>query len=231
MRRFNLRWLLVIVAVLVVGLSGVLLVRAYTQSAQQPSASTSPSSNSVVAAAEPKPSIPNAATVFDSVLPQLQRQSKTPILLPTYIPASGQRQPAPATASQLTVYADLPKPQPKLGYDLVLGYTPDCTGGNACRLGSVKGIPKPVQSIEESYSSTKNPALKRPGSQETMGPVSLSQGIQGWFIPSVCGANCIDALVVWDNGGYRYSVGIKVGDKASLVQMANSAIDRGVGGQ
>jgi hypothetical protein len=174
--------------------------------------------------AEPKPSIPNATTVFDSVLPQLQRQSKTPIFLPSYIPASGQRQPAPAT--KLTVYAALPQPQPKLGYDLVLGYTPDCTGGNACRLGSVRGIPKPVQSIEEFYSSTKSPALKRPGSQEISGPVSLSKGIQGWFIPSTCGANCSDALVVWDDGSYRYSVGIKVGDKASLVQMANSAIDQ-----
>ena len=228
--QFNLRWILGLAAVLLVGLSGVLLVRAYTQPASPPNAIAQQSSTPVVAVAEPKPSIPNAATVFDSVLPQLQRQSKTPILLPTYIPASGQRQPAPANVPKLTVYAALPQPQPKLGYDLVLGYTPDCTGGNACRLGSVKGIPKPVQSIEESYSSTKNPALKRPGSQEMMGPVSLSKGIQGWFIPSTCGANCSDALVVWDDGGYRYSVGIKVGDKASLVRMANSAIDQGVRG-
>jgi hypothetical protein len=229
--RFNLRWFLVSVAVLLVGLSGVLLVRAYTQPNPASNAIAQQTPPPAVAVAEPKPSIPNAATLFDSVLPQLQQQSKTPILLPTYIPASGRRQPAPATATNLTVYAALPKPQPKLGYDLVLGYTPDCTGGNACRLGSVQGIPKPVQSIEEAYSSAKDPALKRPGTQEMMGPVALSKGIQGWFIPSTCGANCSDALVVWDDNGYRYSVGIKVGDKASLVQMANSAIDQGVRGQ
>ena len=226
--RFNLRWILVLVAILAVGLSGVLLVRAYTQPNPAPNAIAQQASTPVVAVAKPKPSISNAATVFDSVLPQLQRQSKTPILLPTYIPASGQRQPAPATASNLTVYVALPQPQPKLGYDLVLGYTPDCTGGNACRLGSVRGMPKPVQSIEEFYSFTKDPALKRRGSTEMMGIVSLSKGIQGWFIPSTCGANCSDALVVWDDGRYRYSVGIKVGDKASLVQMANSAIDQGI---
>ena len=60
-----------------------------------------------------------------------------------------------------------------------------------------------------------------------MSRVGLSRGIQGWFIPWLCGANCNDAKVVWEEHIYRYSMGIKLGDRASLVKMANSAIEAG----
>ncbi|MFN6068408.1 MAG: hypothetical protein ACK45T_14795, partial [Pseudanabaena sp.] len=54
--------------------------------------------------------------------------------------------------------------------------------------------------------------------------VSLADGIQGYFVPWVCGASCNDAQVYWDKNGFRYAVGIKVGNKNNLIQMANSAI-------
>lgn len=115
--------------------------------------------------------------------------------------------------------------QPNQGYQVTLGYTPDCSGGNACRLGTLSGGIKPRQSLEDTYAFMRDPNFKGRRSQEVMAPVNLSRGIQGWFIPWLCGANCNDAKVVWEENIYRYSMGIKLGDRASLVKMANSAIE------
>ncbi|HEY9907062.1 MAG TPA: hypothetical protein V6D18_05570, partial [Thermosynechococcaceae cyanobacterium] len=126
---------------------------------QAPSAS-SPASSPLAQAAlsnasVEKPSLSNAATIFDSMRPQLQQRG-IPTKLPTYIPVRGQTQ-LQAGATPPPVYANLTKPTSGLeGYDIVLGYTPDCAGGNACRLGTVSGEPKPQQSIEEVYASVRD---------------------------------------------------------------------------
>ncbi len=65
---------------------------------------------------------------------------------------------------------------------------------------------------------------------EQQGPplVRLSRGLQGYFIPGVCGANCHGAYdsVTWDDQGYRYRVAIKMsGNRAEVVELANAAIE------
>lgn len=60
-----------------------------------------------------------------------------------------------------------------------------------------------------------------------MGRVTLANGIKGYFIPYVCGANCDDSKVIWEQNGYRYLVGLKRGDKKTVIEMANSAIKNG----
>jgi hypothetical protein len=172
-----------------------------------------------------QPSLPDTAALFTSLRPALERTA-VPLRLPSYIPIDGQRQPNPQLP-QLQVYAVLDKIQFDQGYQITLGYTPDCSGGNACRLGTLSGEIKPHQSIKDTYDFMRDPNFKGRRSQEAMAPVSLSRGIQGWFIPWICGANCNDAKVVWEENIYRYSVGIKLGDRASLVKMANSAIEAG----
>jgi hypothetical protein len=171
-----------------------------------------------------QPSVLDAAVLFTTLRPTLE-QGSVPLRLPTYIPANGQRLLPNPDAPSLQVYAVLDNVQPDQGYQITLGYTSDCSGGNACRLGTIAGAVKPHQSIQETYAFMRDPNFKGRRSQEVMAPVTLSKEIQGWFIPWICGANCNDAQVVWEENIYRYSVGIKVGDKASLVKMANSAIE------
>lgn len=167
------------------------------------------------------PSIPNAATVFEPILGQIKTR-QVPVRLPTYIPSVGQF-PAQSGTNQAPVYANLNEFESN-GYQVILGYSADCAGGNACRLGTVQGEIKPTTAIVQLYQS--DDYLYSHRSQEQLSEVVLANNIQGWFLPWRCATSCSDATVVWEEGNYRYAVGIKAGDKASLVKMANSAIQR-----
>jgi hypothetical protein len=142
--------------------------------------------------------IPNP--IFEPILPQIQQATQIPILLPDYIFGSDGATPVYATIETVTPSQ----------YSLILGFTPDCTGGTACRLGTVSG---------EELS---------PNSPELEGQaVPLDDGITGYFIDAVCGANCSDSTMTWDQDGRRYQMGIKAGKPEDLVKMANSAIASG----
>jgi hypothetical protein len=170
---------------------------------------------------------PNARELFQPMLLNLQ-MTGIPPQLPTYIPISvSARRSANSAAEKLTAYAHLDQDTPN-GYQITLGYSPTCNGGNACQFGTVSAqrLTKGTPPIDEQYAIMKpNSGFKGRRSPELMASVALSQGIKGYFIPWICGANCNDAKVVWDRQGYRYIMGIKVGDKAELVAMANSAIE------
>lgn len=167
------------------------------------------------------PNLPNAAIIFQSLQATLER-GQVPLRLPTYIPVSSGFPTEPGYEAP-PVQAVLDESSNDQGYAVILGYSPDCTGGNACRLGSVTGKLKPSQSIEEEFAEIHQWHGHK--SEEPMAPVRLSGDIDGWFIPWICGANCSDAQIVWDEYAYRYSVGIKTGERASLERMANSAIE------
>ncbi len=142
--------------------------------------------------------IPNP--VFEPILPQIKQETQIPILLPDYIFGSDGATPVYATIETVTPSQ----------YSLILGFTPDCTGGTACRLGTVSG--------EEL--SPNSPDLEGQA-------VPLDDGITGYFIDAVCGANCSDSTMTWDQDGTRYQMGIKAGKPEDLVKMANSAIASG----
>ncbi len=142
--------------------------------------------------------IPNP--IFEPILPQIQQETQIPILLPDYIFG-----PDGATP----VYAIIETVTPSQ-YQLILGLTPDCNGGTACRFGTVSG--------EEISPSSPNLEGK---------PVPLDDGITGYFMDAVCGANCSDSTMTWDQNGTRYQMGIKAGKPEDLVKMANSAIASG----
>ncbi len=169
--------------------------------------------------------IPNPDALFKPSLTDLQ-MTGIPLRLPTYIPKIGQRLKDPkAKPETLPLYGHLDQATPNR-YQVTIGYTPTCTGGNVCRLGTVSAsrITKGTPSIQEEYAAQKDPNFQGKKSKELMSSVQLTSGISGTFVPWVCGASCTDAEVVWDEAGYRYSMGIKVGDRASLVEMANSSI-------
>ncbi|MEH2068716.1 MAG: hypothetical protein V7K47_11240 [Nostoc sp.] len=136
--------------------------------------------------------------VFKSILPKLKQKTQIKILLPKFIPESDGQNP---------IYAIIETASPKK-YDILLGFSPDCNGGTACRLG--------VLSAE---------AVTRKTPRLTGKPMSLAKGITGYFVDFSCGANCSDATLTWRQQGVQYTVGLKAGDRTSLVKMANSAIN------
>jgi hypothetical protein len=141
-----------------------------------------------------------------------------PLRLPTKTFVNG--------AKPLQVYLDFGKPSAN-GYDISIGYRKGCDFANSCRIGSVEARKLSDRSPSLDKAHPPEPDVNgvvRHRSDEEYGSVSLSGDIQGYFVPWVCGANCNDAQVYWDENGFRYAVGIKVGNKNNLIQMANSAI-------
>ncbi len=153
--------------------------------------------------------------VFRPIVAELETKTRVPLLLPSLVPQPGF--PLYATVNSATVDA----------YELTIGDRENCSGGNYCRFGSISGqkVTPSTPAIEKEYSFMNDPGY-RPSkrSEEPMGWVVLTNGIRGYFVPYVCGANCDDSKVVWEQNGYRYLVGLKVGDKKTVVAMATSAI-------
>ncbi len=143
-----------------------------------------------------------------------------PLRLPTKTFVNG--------AKPLQVYLDSGKPNAN-GYDISIGYRKGCDFANSCRIGSVEARRLSDRSPSLDKAHPPEPDVNgvvRHRSDEEAGSVSLAGGIQGYFVPWVCGASCNDAQVYWDENGFRYAVGIKVGNKNNLIQMANSAISQ-----
>ncbi|WP_096608096.1 hypothetical protein [Calothrix sp. NIES-2100] len=136
--------------------------------------------------------------VFRPILAKLKQKSRIRILLPKFVPESD---------GENKVYAIVENATLKK-YEILLGFSPDCTGGTACRLGIVTAE-----------------AVTRKTPRLTGKPVTLAKGIRGYFVDATCGANCSDSTLTWRERGVQYTVGIKAGDRASLIKMANSAIN------
>lgn len=151
--------------------------------------------SSTLAETQPTQSLPH--TIFSEILPRLKIQTKLTIRLPTYIPESD---------GSNRMYAILETANASK-YKILLAFTEDCTGGNACRLGSTS-----AEAI-----TPKSPVL-------TGKAVALANGITGYFTDATCGANCSDATLTWEQNSVRYTIAIKAGKVTTLVKMANSAI-------
>ena len=169
---------------------------------------------SVVMAQETSP-IPGAQTVipiFQSVSQQLQTQS-IPVVLPTELPFAAYP------------YLRLVDSQ---SYEISLDHTPDCRGAGYCNDGILRGeqINQGTSPIQAKYAFEKQSNFQpQARSPEQIGDVVLARGIKGYFVPYVCGANCDSSKVIWNQGGYRYMVGVRYGSKSAVVVLANSAIE------
>lgn len=105
-------------------------------------------------------------------------------------------------------------------YEISLDFGPECQGAGACHYGSLAG--KAVLSNEPV--STQNFEFDAARAQ----PVMLDKGIEGYFIESVCGANCDDAKVFWIYDGVQYMVGIKAAQQADVLAMANATLNNSI---
>ncbi len=144
----------------------------------------------------PAPQSAGAHPLFATILPELDRQTDVPVRLPGVVPEVTADNPVYAIIEGVSASE----------YQILLGFTPDCNGGTACRLGQVSAAASPLTPPEGGEA------------------VTLSQGIQGYFVPATCGANCSDALVMWEQNGNQYTIGLKGGQKERLLEMANSSL-------
>ena len=92
------------------------------------------------------------------------------------------------------------------GYDIQLAYAPDCDDGAACFFAEFQGGTVTA---------------------ETGTPVALAHRITGSFYAIHCGASCGPASITWTEDGARYGVQYVLGVRASMVALADSAIDAG----
>ena len=100
--------------------------------------------------------------------------------------------------------------------EVSLDYGVECQGAGACHYGSFMvssvdgGVPVGTQYFPLDINQAR--------------VVSLPIGISGYFVESLCGANCSDAQVFWVSGGYQYMLGLKGAAEADVVALASSAI-------
>jgi hypothetical protein len=148
---------------------------------------------------------PPVANLFTSVLPQLQRQTDTLILLPSQIPEFKQR---------IYVNSFI---QPNT-YSIALSLKQNCDGMPNCTLGAFSATP-----VNSRYSPDDGFIKKIP----------LTNGIWGYFTPSRCQGFCTPSVIewVWRDTHYRIALkglGTDVNQaEAMMVNMANSAIEAG----
>jgi hypothetical protein len=92
------------------------------------------------------------------------------------------------------------------GYDIRLADAPRCDDGTACFFAEFQGGAVTV---------------------EAGSPVALAHRITGNFYAIHCGASCGPASITWTEHGARYGVEYVLGARASMVALADAAIDAG----
>lgn len=135
---------------------------------------------------------------YSTIQSTLPTQTKIPVRLPRFIPFSDKDDPIYVSVDSVS----------QSEYSIQLAWAKDCEGGNSCHLGEITGSASP----------------ERP--EGRVSSVSLAPGTAAQFRESTCGAHCDDSVIYWTEGGYYYSIAIKAGKKAILLQMARSAITK-----
>jgi hypothetical protein len=180
------------------------------------------------------------AAEFQPILATLQEQTQVPIILPSQLPQTnytilpGDIEPnASVDDSTPAFYPHLLEATPSR-YVISLDAAAECQGSGACDQGVIKGEKITARTPEISRDFIELTALYQNPEQQNYSPikspqapsrVQLSGGITGYFVGYTCGANCGNSKVYWDYQGYRYMVGLEMGSKQAVVNLANSAIE------
>jgi hypothetical protein len=136
--------------------------------------------------------------VFTKALEQVREKCKIPILLPAYL--ANEEEP-------MELYAIVEKASQD-SYLIPLGFSADCAGGNACRWGTIIG-----EKVKEE--------VKPKGKK-----VRLIRNLTGYFQAGKCGAVCSDSKIVFYQGGYKYTFGIKAAKLDTMLKVVNSALKK-----
>jgi len=145
------------------------------------------------------------ANLFTPVLPQLQQQTDTLILLPSQMPKFRQRIYVNSFRSPNT-------------YSIALSLKQNCNGMPDCTVGAFSATP-----VNPNYSPGDGFIKKIP----------LTNDIWGYFTPSRCRSICTPSVIEWVWRDTHYRIALKgMGTdvnraEAIMVNMANSAIEAG----
>ena len=154
-----------------------------------------------------RPAQADVIVPINQAVAQIERITDIPIYLPSQLPMEQEVYLAiEATASS---------------YQVDFNYTPDCRG-TPCYFGAILA--------EQGGQLSPNPFTdKAPrdlgGTRETFESTQLSDGTEAQYING-CGAYCT-AVLEWQSEGTLYQVTVKNGSKATLLEIANSAIEAG----
>lgn len=168
-----------------------------------------------------KPSLQLDLVVLDSsnIQSVVAKETRVPVLYPSVVSPNVPK-----------VYPSINNTNPD-GYDLALNLSSDCQGVSACRIGVMKGLIRDGVKFDQVYKNPSAPNYKPISKSPNISrSVELNGGVPGQFIPYVCGANCTTSKIVWDQGNYRYVVGLAgmtvdpSKELEQLISMANSAI-------
>lgn len=152
--------------------------------------------------------------IFNTLLPQLERRTRVPILLPRELPQL-------LLQRSNSFYLHLEKANAN-GYEISILTDPNCRGANVCFLGSLSA---------ERISSTA--AYASPSSVrelQSQANVSLRGGIKGFFEPLSCGGSCSPPNLRWVYQGVLYEISLRTSNENSdtqrsiLVAMASSSL-------
>ena len=99
------------------------------------------------------------------------------------------------------------------GYEIVLGFTPDCEGQNVCGYGRLVGTTRPFSEIEELEG-------------QKWIPVTLAGRIKARYYDTKCATYCSYSVVAWSEGKWHYLVELKAERKSLVIRAANSALAR-----
>src|SRR5438105_15687218 len=137
--------------------------------------------------------------VFSGVLPQVKRQSRVPVRLPS-------RADLDISATQ-QLYATGGGRRGR--YDLELAGSSRCGGADACFIGSFTAR-----------------RARRLGERSNVG---LARGLRGVYRPLSCGASCSPPSIAWVQGAVRYDIQIRIAagparERAAMIALADSAI-------
>ena len=152
--------------------------------------------------AEDDESIPNienlnlsSNSVFQDILPELEQKTEITPSLPTYLPEYQSDPPLHA------ILADVSESQ----YQIVLGYTPDCTGQNSCRLGNIEAT-----------------AIDSEIALQGEKTITLDDGTKAYFTDARCDTYSTDSTLSWKQNSVIHIVGIKAGKIETLIKIAES---------
>ncbi len=164
---------------------------------------------------------------FENLIPQFTNKTKVPVLLPANIPLPRflpKVLPAVEGSEALTLYSSIHLLEEN-EYDLTIDTTKDCKGRPNCNYGHIAGkktdTNAPVSLASLNYTA------------DTAQPVSLSNGINGFYIPAPDSPKAVaGALVFWlDGKGNEYAVSLRRSPKEDVVSLANSVINNHKSGQ
>jgi hypothetical protein len=161
--------------------------------------------------------------IFRACADDLLKRTQVPLMLPPVAPPFKDGDESQKLYAFLSIRSTTVDSY-NIGLTWLPGDYPQYQGQQAVFVGAKLTPQSPT--LKEIFKEKSAFAEQSPFFRGVSGSVILSNGIQGYFIPAVCGASCHAAYgrVIWDQDGYRYRIGIKMAQKEEVLRVVNGAI-------